>query len=124
MSEHDSPLLGWGTPPPWWALIPLNVHSNGYENTHVVKTGPGLLYGFSVYSSKASAQWIQVFDLTVLPATGAVPAVSLTVGATANLAANWIPPRTFLYGCVIVNSTTGPTYTAGSADTFFDVNYL
>ena len=124
MSAVDSPLLGWGTPTWDQELVPLNVHSNVYVNALLVKTGPGLLYGFSVYSSKASSQWIQVFDQVAAPATGNIPAVSLTVATVANLGVNWIPPRAFFTGCWIVNSTTGPTYTAGSADCFIDVQFL
>ena len=124
MSAVDSPLLGWGTPTWDQSLVPLNVHSIAYANSIVVKTGPGLLYGFEIYSSKASAQWIQVFDATVVPGTGAIPGPIFTVAATSNLPVNWVPPRSFLNGCVIVNSTTGPTYTAGSADCWFDVQFL
>ena len=101
-----------------------NVHSTVYENAHVVKSGEGVLYGFTVYSSNAAAQFVQVFDLTTLPATGAVPAVVFTVAATAQLGVEWIHGRPFKTGCVIVNSTTAPTYTAGAADSFFDVQYL
>src|SRR5690348_15378178 len=124
MTAVDSPLVGWGTPDQDQALEPLNVHSNVYEATRLVKSGPGVLYGFTVYSSKASSQFIQVFDSATAPASGAVPATVLTVGATSNVAANWIPGRTFLYGCWIVNSTTGPTYTAGLADCWFDVQFI
>ena len=120
----DSPLLGWGTPDEDQALEPLNVHSQAYEATRLVKSGPGVLYGFSVYSSRASGQFIQVHDTVAVPASGAIPCAVYTVGATSNLAANWIPGRTFLYGCWIVNSTTGPTYTAGSADCWIDAQYL
>ena len=124
LTVPDSPLVGWGTPPADVALQPLNIHSNVYENARVVKSGPGILYGFSVYNSKASAQFIQVFDAASLPADTAVPAAVFTVAASSNLAANWLPGRTFLYGCVICNSSTGPTKTIGSADCFIDVQFL
>lgn len=122
--QPDSPLLGWGTPPEWMTLEPLNVHSNVYSASIVVKSGPGLLYGFAVYSSKATAQFIQVFDAATLPADTAIPAAIFTIAATANLPINWLPPRTFLTGIVICNSSTGPTKTIGSADCWFDVQYL
>ena len=119
----DSPLEGWGTPPPWLSREPLNIHSNAYEAVRKVKTGPGFLYGFSVYNSGA-AQFVQVFDKATAPVTGDVPAVVFTMAATANFGANWIPGRVFEYGCFIANSSTGPTYTAGSNDCFFDVQFL
>ena len=124
LSAPDSPLVGWGTPPDYIALEPLNIHSNALAASLVVKSGPGKLYGFSIYSSRASSQFIQVFDATSLPADGAIPAAVFTVGATSNLAANWIPARTFLYGCVVCNSSTAATKTIGSADCFFDVQFI
>ena len=123
-AETDSPLLGWGTPNEHLALEPLNVHSIAYGNSLVVKTGPGVLYGFSVYSSRGSAQFIQVFDANTVPADGAIPAAVFTVAATGNLPVQWLPGRTFLTGCVIVNSSTGPTKTIGSADCWFDAQFL
>lgn len=121
--QVDSPIRGWGLPDDDEALLPLNVHSNAYENQHRVKTGPGILYGFGVYSSNAAAQFIQVFDATSI-ASGAIPCWVGTVAATSNLNVIWIPGRTFSVGCIIANSSTGPTYTAGLADTFFDVQFV
>lgn len=101
-----------------------NVHSNAYENLHAVKFGKGTLYGFTAYSSNASSQFIQVFDNSKAPATGDVPAVVFPVPATDFRAVEWIHGRPFLTGCFLANSTTGPTYTAGAADTFFDVQFI
>ena len=106
---------------------PLNLHSNVYVSSLVVKTGPGILYGFSIYNSGAT-QFIQVFDYanaaTPVPADGAIPAVVFTVSGSANLAANWIPGRAFTTGIVICNSSTGPTKTIGSANLFIDAQFL
>ena len=104
--------------------LPLNTHSNGYENKREVKAGPGLLFGFSAYSSNAAAQFIQVHDKHDAPATGDVPVAVFTVATVSHLAISYIfPGRFHQYGIWVVNSTTGPTYTAGAADTFFDVQY-
>lgn len=100
------------------------IHTNGYKAALIVNTGPCKLVGFTVYSSNAAAQWIHVFDGTVAPATGVNPELSLTVLATANLGVYFgddgLP---FLNGCVIANSTTGPTFTAGAADTYISAQY-
>ena len=120
----DTPLLGWGTPPDYMALEPLNIHSNVYEASRVVKTGPGILYGFTVYNSKSSAQFVQLFDAGTLPADGAIPVWTATVAATSNLGVNWLPGRTFTTGIILCNSSTGPTKTIGAADCFFDAQYL
>lgn len=101
----------------------LNVSSPAYESAHVVHSGAGVLYGFTVYSSNVAAQFIHIFDLTTIPANGAVPAVVFSVSATANRGVEWVHGRPFYSGCVIANSTTGPTLTAGAADCFFDVQY-
>ena len=103
---------------------PLNKHSNAYAASLVVKSGPGKLYGFTVYNSGA-AQFILVFDAAALPANGSVPAVVLSAAATANLGASWGDTgRSFDVGCVIVNSSTGPTLTIGAADCFIDAQYV
>lgn len=105
--------------------LPLNARSNAYENVRLVKRGPGLFLGFSAYSSKASSQFIQVFDKAEAPASGDVPDALFTVLTIANLAVSWIfPGRFHKYGIWIANSSTGPTYTAGSADTFFDAQFI
>jgi hypothetical protein len=124
-SEYsDVPLLGWGTPSPDEQLFPLSVHSMAYESARIIKTGPGILYGFTAYSSNAAAQFIQIFDAATLPAAGAIPAVLLSVAASSTLGVNWLPGRAFLVGIVIANSTTGPTRTAGAADTWFDAQFV
>lgn len=120
----DVPLLGWGVPDEDVALQPFNIHSNAFVSSLVVKTGPGILYGFTVYNSKVAAQFIQIFDAVSLPANGAIPACVFTAATVANLGTNWIPGRTFTTGCVIANSSTAPTLTIGSADCFIDAQYV
>lgn len=120
----DSPLAGWGTPDEDEAQLPLNIHSPAYQLGLQVKTGPGYLFGFTAYSSNVAAQWVQVFDRVGAPASGEVPVVAFKVAAASHLYQNWVPPRTFLVGIWLGNSTTGPTYTAGAADTFFDVQFV
>jgi hypothetical protein len=124
VSALDSPLTGWGLPGDADYLEPLNIHTNIYAASLVVKTGPGRLYGLAVYSSSASAQWIQVFDAATLPADGAIPAAIFRVNATSNIGVQWLPPRTFYTGCVVCNSSTGPTKTIGSADCWIDAQYV
>lgn len=120
----DVPLLGFGIPTAEQSLEPLNIHGNALVASLVVKTGPGILYGFSLYNAKVSAQFIQVFDAASVPADGAIPAAIFTVATVANLAVNWLPGRTFTTGCVICNSSTAATKTLGSADCWLDVQYL
>lgn len=105
---------------------PLSVHSLAYEASHLVTSGPARLFGFEVYNSKGAAQFIQLFDQTsAVIASGAIPVAVFTVATVSNLpiAYPW-PGRWFNQGIVIANSSTGPTYTAGSADCYFDVQYF
>lgn len=107
--------------------FPRNSSSFAYVSSLYVKGGWATLYGFSGYSSNAASQFIQVFDLGSLAqlATGAVPVLVLGIPGTTNFSyAAGVHGRRFSRGIVIANSTTGPTYTAGAADTWFDVQYV
>lgn len=105
--------------------LPLNKHSNVYTNAMQVKSGNGKLFGFSGYNSKATSQFIQCFDLTAAPGSGAVPFFILNVSGSSNFSADWTNiGRPFRSGLWIVNSSTGPTQTAGSADCWFDVQFI
>jgi hypothetical protein len=119
-----APLTGWGNPDTDDQLYPLNKGSYGLKNSLVVKTGPGVLAGFTATTTRGTAQFIQVFDLAALPASGASPEVTFPLAASGVLGTNWIPGRTFRAGIVIVNSTTADTYTAGALDTYFDAQYV
>lgn len=83
-----------------------------------------LVWGFTVYSTKASAQFLNVFDQATLPADGAVPLFSWPLAANNGVGFDWTPTgRRFRSGLVLCNSSTDATKTIGSADTFFDVQY-
>ena len=107
--------------------FPRNSRSSAYESLRLVKAGAVTVYGFSGYSSRATSQWIHLYDAASadLLATGAVPSVILSVLGVSNFSYDaGAHGRRFLQGCVIANSTTGPTYTAGAADTWYDVQYV
>lgn len=107
------------------AGLPLNTHSNAYEASRLVKAGPGYLFGFTVYNSKGSGQFIQVHDSATLPAEGAVPEVFIDIATVIAKGVQWLPlGRSFQRGIYLVNSSTGPTKTIGSADCFFDAQYV
>lgn len=107
------------------AGLPVSVSSLALEQFHVIKSGPGTLYGVSVYSNKAAAQFIQLFDTTTAPGSGAIPVCTFTVAATSNLGLYWgSVGRWFDRGIVIANSSTAATQTAGSADCYFDAQYV
>lgn len=111
------------------AGLPLNAHSNVAAAVLQVKVGPGLLFGFSVNTSKATAQFIQLHDSLAAPGSGAVPVATFQINGAAiatgnDLAVSYIfPGRFFQRGIWIANSSTQATLTAGSADCFFDAQF-
>ena len=87
-------------------------------------TGYLRVYGFTVYNSKASAQWILMFDATTLPADTAVPLMAFNLPSASTLSVYYGPMgRLFRRGLILCNSSTDTTKTIGSADCFFDVEY-
>jgi hypothetical protein len=102
-----------------------NATSTAYEASRVVSnTGPVVVYSLDGYNSNAAARFIQLHDAASLPSDGAAPVLFISVPASSNFALSFGPNgRTFAKGCVICNSTTGPTKTIGTADFWFDVQY-
>lgn len=102
---------------------PLNF-SRGVLLSSIVVPGRIVVYGFTVYNTKASAQFLNVFDANTLPADTAVPLFSWALAANAGVGFGWQPNgRQFQTGLVLCNSSTDATKTIGSVDCFFDVQF-
>jgi hypothetical protein len=107
------------------AAWPRNTYSSAFEAARVVKSGGGKLYGFSVFSSNVAAQFVLLFDQRTVPANGTVPVMCFPVAAASALLVGYGDTgRTFEGGCVLANSSTSSSLTAGSADCWFDVQYV
>ena len=105
--------------------LPRNAVSTALSNSIVAFTGQGRLLGFTVSSTKGSGQFIQLFNLAVLPGSGAVPSFTMDIATVSTKGVAFDPyGRWMTVGCVIVNSTTQASFTAGSADCLFDVQYI
>lgn len=113
------------SPNPSLGTSALNATTAAYAASIQVKAGAGKFFGGTGYNSKGSAQWIQLHDSATLPANGAIPKLIFTVATVANFSLDiGIYGRAFQNGIYVVNSTTGPTLTLGSADCWFDIQYL
>lgn len=111
----------FGENPDRW---PLNYASKQLEASARVKSGDGWLYGFTITNTKASAQFVLMFDARDLPAEGAVPLIGKSVPASDAVGFSWWPPRRFEAGLVLCNSSTQGTKTIGAADCLFDAQYV
>lgn len=104
---------------------PFNAVTTAYTASLQVKASASMLYGLSGYSSKGSAQFIQIHDSAALPAEGAVPKVVFTVGASSNFSIDFgVFAMAFYNGVYVVNSSTGPTKTIGSADCWIAARFV
>lgn len=98
--------------------------STAYATSLVVKASPGKLCSLVGYNSKASSQFIQIYNATSLPANAEVPIYTFLVPATQNFSLDFGSLCSyFSTGIVVGNSSTGPTKTVGSADVFFTAEY-
>jgi hypothetical protein len=87
----------------------------------VVKASAGKLLGFAGYST--TAQFIQVHDTTSLPADTAVPVLVFPIEANKPFSIKLPGSHPCATGITICNSTTGPTKTIGSANTWITAYY-
>ena len=112
-------------PPALDGSTPNNSTSLAYEASRIIKSGPGLLLGLSGYNSKASGQFVLLFDATSVPIDGTVAQVVVTVPTVSNFSIDFgMYGRAFKRGIVVCNSSTAPTKTIGSADVFFDAQFV
>jgi len=102
-----------------------NATTTAYAASLTISDVGVTVYGISGYNSKTSAQFIQLHDASALPADASIPSVVISVAASSNFSIDFgVHGRQFQNGAVICNSSTGPTKTIGSADCFFDVQYV
>lgn len=101
-----------------------NKTTTANANSLVVKAVTGKLYGLTGRNGKSSSQFIQVHDAAALPSDGAVPEITFEVPATTPFSLDYNVGREFQVGIVICNSSTAATKTIGSADCWWDVQYI
>lgn len=100
-----------------------NVSTTALATSLVVKASAGRLRGVQGYSTVA--QFVQIHDAASLPADGAVPKVVFPIEANKPFSIDFgLVGRSFATGVVVCVSTTGPTKTIGSANTWIDAQVV
>jgi hypothetical protein len=98
-----------------------NVKTTAYAASLVLSSLPKTIYCLSVTNSKVTGQFIQLHNAASLPADAAVPEQVLYIGPQTTIVVDWGPNGIhFSTGCVVCNSSTGPTKTIGASDCWFN----
>jgi hypothetical protein len=99
--------------------------STALEASHVIKASAGRLFQLTGVNTKSSAQYIQVFNSASVPADSTAPVLLAYVGAGANFSWDFgAIGRYFSTGISVSNSSTAATKTIGSADCWFNAEYI
>jgi hypothetical protein len=99
--------------------------STALEASHVIKAGSGRLYQLVGVNNSTSAQYIQVFNSTTVPADTTVPILVAYVPGNSNFSWDFgAIGRYFSTGITVTNSSTAATKTIGSANCWFNAEYL
>ena len=99
--------------------------STALASSLVIKASAGRLLQLTGVNTKASAQYIQVFNNTSAPADTTAPILLAYVPAGGNFSFDFGDiGRYFSTGITVTNSSTAATKTIGSADCWFNAEYL
>ena len=105
------------------AIPATNASTTALAASLVVKASAGRLRGLSGYST--TAQFLQIHNTATLPADGQVPVVVIPIEANKPFSIDFGKDgRSFSTGITVCVSTTGPTKTIGSANTWIDAQYI
>ena len=98
--------------------------TTAYATSGVILAAPGVLFQVRGFSSRKSAQWVQILDAAAVPADTSVPIHIIRVGPNENFFLDLGEfGDDFATGICWSTSSTGPTKTIGSADTWVSAGY-
>lgn len=125
--ESDSYGLSLPQPYPWGYPegLPRSAANPALAASWIPMEGAGRFIGVLVSSTKAGAQFFQLFDSGTLPANGTVPIASVDIASTSSKGLFYGEMGRWMdRGIVLANSSTMGSLTIGSADCIFDVQYI
>lgn len=103
----------------------INRTSTAFVSDAQVASNPCSLYGFSVYNSSASAQFIQLHDTISVPVDGTAPTMFYSVPPNSGREFYFGEKgRPFYQGLYICASSTHSTKTLGTANFWLDVQFM
>jgi hypothetical protein len=98
-----------------------NVKTTAYAASLILSATPKTLFTLTITNSKASGQFIQLHNSATLPADTAVPEQTIYIGPLTTIVIDFgVNGYYWSTGCVVCNSSTGPTKTIDSADCWFN----
>ena len=104
------------------ALPVKNVAQAALSSGTMVVVGAAKVYGLTINNTKASAQFIQLHNVSATPADAAVPVWCGTIPASTSQVIDFgFHGMDFSLGVYVCNSSTSATKTIGSADCQFFV---
>lgn len=102
-----------------------SIASTAAEASHVLKNAAGRLFQLTGVNNSASAQYIQVFNSTTVPADTTVPILVAYVPGNGTFSWDFGSiGRYFSTGIAVSNSSTFATKTVGSANCWFNAEVL
>jgi hypothetical protein len=102
-----------------------NVKTAAYAASLILAATPKTLFTLTITNSKAAGQFIQLHNSATLPADTAVPEQTIYIGPLTTIMLDFgVNGYYWSTGCVVCNSSTGPTKTIGAADCWFNGQVL
>lgn len=101
-------------------------NSAGYAETLAAVAAPARLFSVTLFNKAAADKYVQVFDATAAPSTGAwstPPKLILKIVADYHASFDFGDGRIFVNGIAIVVSAANDSYTSGGSNCIIDCTF-